>query len=90
MLKAAQTRCEEVLAGLGFPPEGRAYFPHLTLGRVKDFHAGRQIILAVEQMKPQAAERLAQAATEITLFQSILRPQGSQYIAMHKVMLRKD
>lgn len=87
-LTALQKGCEEVLSPLGYPPEGRAYSPHLTLGRVKDFSAGRRIVEAVEQLKAQAREPLAQAAGEITLFQSILHPQGSQYVAAHKVMLR--
>jgi 2'-5' RNA ligase len=90
MLTTIQKKCEDVLAVLGFPPEARAYLPHLTLGRVKDFHAARQIIQAVEGVKSQASEQVTQTATEVTLFQSILRPEGPEYAAAHKILLRKE
>lgn len=88
-LSALQQACEEQLAPLGYPPEGRRYSPHLTLGRVKDFRAGRQIAEAVDRLEAQVDEPLEQAAEHVVLFESLLSPKGSQYIAVHKVLLRK-
>jgi 2'-5' RNA ligase len=84
-----QKACEKSLAELGFAPEERAFKPHLTLGRVKDPRAGRDIGEAVSNVQTQVIGRLVQRAGQVILFESILRPQGSQYIAMHKIMLRK-
>ena len=84
-----QKSCEVQLAELGFAPEGRAFRPHLTLGRVKDFRAGRQIAEAVDSVKSQVFAPLRQAAGQVILFESILRPQGSQYVVAHKIVLRK-
>jgi 2'-5' RNA ligase len=81
--------CEDRLAELGFPREARAFKPHLTLGRVKDPRAGKDVSQAVSNVQSQAAGPLMQRAGQVTLFESILRPQGSQYIVAHKVMLRK-
>jgi 2'-5' RNA ligase len=89
-LMALQKDCESVLSDLGYPPEGRAFKPHLTLGRVKDPRAGRDIREAVSSVQAQVSGRLMQRAEQVILFESILRPQGSQYIATHKIMLRKD
>jgi 2'-5' RNA ligase len=88
-LSDLQKACEKSLAEVGFAPEGRAYKPHLTLGRVKDPRAGQQIVEAVEGLRSQAGKRLLQAANEVVLFESILRPQGAQYIGAHKVLLRQ-
>jgi RNA 2',3'-cyclic 3'-phosphodiesterase len=84
-----QKACETCLADLEFAPEGRTFKPHLTLGRVKDFRAGRQIIEAVEGLGLQTVGRLVQAAEEVILFESILQPRGSLYVAVHKILLRK-
>jgi RNA 2',3'-cyclic 3'-phosphodiesterase len=88
-LTRLQRGCEEALSPLGYPPEGRAYSPHLTLGRVKDFRGGEQVVQAVDQLAAEARQPLTQAAMEVTLFESILRPQGSQYATIHKVILGK-
>ncbi len=87
-LASLQKTCEQALAEIGFAPEGRSYKPHLTLGRVKDLQAGRQVAEAVSGMQSEPVGPLAQAAREVVLFESVLRPQGSQYIAAHKVLLR--
>lgn len=84
-----QKGCETRLADLGFAPEGRAFKPHLTLGRVKDFRAGRQIIEAIEGLGPQTIGRLVQVADAVTLFESILQPRGSLHTGIHNVLLRK-
>jgi 2'-5' RNA ligase len=88
-LVSLQKACEERLAEAGFAPEGRAYKPHLTLGRVKDLRAGRQIFEAVAALGSDLSGPLVQTATEVVLFESVLRPQGSRYVVAHKVELGK-
>jgi 2'-5' RNA ligase len=88
-LAALQKKCEGALAELGYAPEGRAYMPHLTLGRVKDPRAGGQIAEVVAGLQLQASGQLRQTASEVVLFESTLGPQGSQYVVVHKVLLDK-
>ncbi len=89
-LASLQKECEDCLAEIGFAPEGRAYKPHLTLGRVNDPRAGQQIVEAVEKLRSEVSGVLGQTAREVVLFESILRPQGSQYVVAHKVLLRRE
>lgn len=88
-LASVQKACEDGLAKMGFAPEGRAYRPHLTLGRVKDPKAGREIGEAIAGLQSQDGGPLVQTADHVILFESILRPEGSQYAAVHKVILSK-
>ncbi len=87
-LERLQKECEQWMADIGFAPEGRVFRPHLTLGRVKDFRAGRQVAQAVEDLQAQVDDRLVQPADQVVLFQSVLRPQGAEYVVAHKVKLR--
>jgi 2'-5' RNA ligase len=76
-LAKAHAECERLLAALGFPPEHRAFSPHLTLARVKDPSTGRQARQAVDS---HPAVRLGiQSVEALTLYQSTLTPQGPRY-----------
>ncbi len=77
--------CEQAMAALGFPPENRPYHPHLTLGRVKGFDAGRQARAAIEQVAHFNAG--AFTATELVLFQSVLQRTGPIYTPMARLPL---
>ncbi len=79
-LTACVEACEQAMAALGFPPENRPYHPHLTLGRVKDFDAGRQARTAIEQVVDFDAGGFT--ATELILFQSVLQRTGPIYTPM--------
>jgi len=75
-----QRRVETALARLGFPPEGRAFSPHLTLARVPD-HVGsadreRLWDLTKALATPQAAPAIIR---ELSLMRSILGPGGAVY-----------
>ena len=78
-------RLEKEFAALGYLPEGRAFNPHLTLGRVKS---------------PVNRDRLAKllatmpslnwppfTVKELILFQSVLSPQGSKYTPLQVIPL---
>ncbi len=75
------------LTEVGVPREGRAYTPHLTLGRVR----GR---LDEETLK-HALERVGQAdfgfttAEELVLYMSELHPAGARYTRLGAAVLAK-
>ena len=87
-LAALQDSVEQHIAPLGFPPEGRGFTPHLTLGRTQR-HASRdeqlEIGRAVERgLQNPAIEWQAEA---VSLIQSDLRPSGAVYTTVYRVGL---
>jgi len=76
-LADCQARCDRLLEALGFPREKRRFSPHLTLGRVKDIAAGRQIRQALA--REQASRIGAQTIDHLTFYQSTLGPAGPKY-----------
>lgn len=69
---------ERELAPLGFPPEGKPYTPHVTLGRVKE--RNRAIIGRLgEQMRKIEPFHFTAEATGLTLMESRLDPGGAIY-----------
>lgn len=77
--------CQEVLFELGFPIEGRAFSPHLTLGRAKDPRRAaplRERLPAVENFDAGVVD-----VDELILFQSILKKEGAEHTPMHRARL---
>ena len=68
-----QAACEEAAVAAGFPPETRAFQPHLTLGRWKE--RARRPSLPPLELGPARFDHL-------TLFRSDLRPQGALYTTL--------
>jgi len=70
------------LSPLGFPPEERAYSPHLTLGRSRDPRgvSGLTAALASAAALPGAPWHPG----EVILFESHLSPQGPRYEALKR------
>ncbi|MGQ9573047.1 MAG: RNA 2',3'-cyclic phosphodiesterase [Dehalococcoidia bacterium] len=79
-LTRLQERVKKALAPLGFPPEGRAFSPHLTLARVPDY-MGRAERQALRELAKETPLPTAPAATirELSLMRSILGPGGAVY-----------
>ena len=77
-LKAA---LDERLAPLGWPPEGKPFRAHLTLGRVKDEREVQGVEWAAD------VPSLDMPVTAIHLIESQLRPSGPIYTTRHTARL---
>ncbi|MCX7855894.1 MAG: RNA 2',3'-cyclic phosphodiesterase [Anaerolineae bacterium] len=87
-LAALQAAVERAMAALGYPPEGRGFSPHLTLGRVKDSVSSRDVARIGEVVASSAVGTLGEVRAEsFALIQSILQPTGAQYIPLAEFRL---
>ncbi len=87
MLTQLQARVEGGLEGLGFAREGRAYTPHLTVGRLRS-GKGRGGALAQALDAIRASDLGTMDVQEVILFQSHLKPTGAEYTKLGSVPLR--
>lgn len=78
-------RLEKAFATLGYPPEGRAFNPHLTLGRVKSPANREKLAKMLAKMPP--VEWPPFTVKELILFHSVLSPQGSKYTPLEVIKL---
>ena len=79
---------EESLAPLGFPPEGRAFTPHLTLARLRDGTLIEERARAAAHLTSLAWEEGAAVPVEgVNLMRSTLRPGGAVYSRLRWVGL---
>ncbi len=82
-LVALQKLVDSSLVAPGFPPETREWAPHLTLARVPRKTPGLG-----EYVEKNAGRQFGEfTAGEISLVQSVLKPEGPEYTELHKVML---
>ena len=78
---AVQARVSDALeAGGWYTPEKRAFWPHITLARVK---RGRRRVPPLPDAPPPPEEPFV--ADRLTLYRSTLRPQGAIYDPLHSV-----
>jgi 2'-5' RNA ligase len=80
-------RLEKAFATLGYLPEGRAFNPHLTIGRVKSPANRDKLARLLEKMPP--VDWPPFTVKELILFQSVLSPQGSKYTPLQVIPLGK-
>lgn len=73
------------LAELGYPPESRAFTPHVTLARSRSAEDSRQISALLTGTAAPAAIEFD--VRHITLFESVLRPGGPRYVALSRTPL---
>jgi len=89
-LAALQDAIEEVMAPLGYPPEGRGFTPHLTLGRVQQRASSSDASRIGEVVASTQVERLAEvSADHFALIRSILKPAGAEYTVLEEFPLRE-
>lgn len=82
-LGGLQRSVEDGLSSLGFPPEGRGFQPHLTLGRVRDLaRSAEREELAKRVLAAQVDEQARMLVREVHLIRSDLRPSGAVYTTL--------
>jgi 2'-5' RNA ligase len=83
-LSGLQGRMEQALGKVGFPAEGRAFSPHLTIGR---FRSERNLakLLEIASRSKIASEPFP--VEEVLIYESRLTPQGPQYTVLAKCTL---
>ena len=80
-----QKQIETELEKIGFEPEGRAFQPHLTLGRV---NSARGKVELIERMEKYREEEFGEFdVAKIILFKSDLKPTGPIYTPLREVKL---
>ena len=72
-----------------YKPEKRAFWPHVTVGRVKPERRGSKRPARIESRPGPLPEELCQPfrAVRVTLYRSTLRPQGAEYAPLAQVAL---
>jgi 2'-5' RNA ligase len=81
-------KLEKAFAALGYPPEGRAFSPHLTLGRVKSPANRHRLAQRLEKLPPLKWPPFQ--VNEIILFRSTLTPKGSIYTQLQVIKLSEQ
>ena len=79
---------EDKAAEVGFPPEGRPFKPHLTLGRVRA-PIGRSAFIQVME-KHKDVEIGGFLARDVYLFKSELKPSGAVYTKLQTFPMGKN
>jgi RNA 2',3'-cyclic 3'-phosphodiesterase len=75
-----------------YKPEKRAFWPHLTVARVKSAGRGSKRPRPVEKPPGRLPQALLEPArcVRVTLYRSELQPQGARYIPLAQVELSED
>jgi 2'-5' RNA ligase len=88
-LAALQDAIEEVMAPLGYPPEGRGFTPHLTLGRVRPGARRSDVARVGEVVTGTTVESLVEMSGDhFALIRSVLKPTGAEYTTLEKFLLQ--
>jgi 2'-5' RNA ligase len=88
-LNRLQKRIEEELVPLGFPAEGRAFTPHLTLARVRDYagpDARQKLGQLIEKTGFEAKSQISVNA--VHLIKSQLTREGPIYTKISTIELK--
>jgi 2'-5' RNA ligase len=87
-LAALQDAIEEVMAPLGYPPEGRGFTPHLTLGRVGRRTSRNDAARVGEIVTETEVGSLGEVpAGHFALIRSVLKPTGAEYTPLEEFLL---
>lgn len=87
-LAVLQDAVEEAVARFGYPPEGRGFTPHLTLGRVQRNAVPADTDRIGAVVAGTEVGGLGQVvADHFALIRSLLQPSGAQYTTLHTFRL---
>ncbi len=90
-LSGLQGAIEEACAELSFQREGRAFHPHLTLGRLRDRASAEERRAIGELIQgTEVASLGAGAARRVSLIRSDLRPTGAVYTTLREIELKES
>ena len=87
-LNELKLKIDKELIETGFAIERREFKPHLTLGRIKSLNS--KILLADLIQKYHGNLFQLERIDELVLFESILKPEGPQYVPLKKVRFKYD
>ena len=88
-LMALQDAIEEVISPLGYPPEGRGFKPHLTLGRIGRRASHSDAAQVGEVVASTTLEPLAEVfADRFALIRSVLKSTGAEYTTLEEFRLQ--
>jgi 2'-5' RNA ligase len=75
-----------------YKPEKRPFWPHVTVARIKSAGRGTGRPATVERPPGGLPKRLLEPAlcVRVTLYRSVLQPQGSRYTPLAQVELSRD
>jgi 2'-5' RNA ligase len=88
-----QAQLEQVLVAKRlYKPEKRPFWPHVTVARIKSAGRGPGRPASVEEPPGALPKRLLGPAlcVRMTLYRSVLQPQGSRYAPLAQVELSRD
>ncbi len=83
-LSLLQQQVETACASFGFPPETRAFHPHLTLGRV---NGKRNLQPLIDCIKIGSDLESSFKADHFNIYKSTLKPQGAVYTVLKTIPL---
>lgn len=76
---------EEAVREFGYPPEGRPFAPHLTVGRVR---SGKRLAEVLKRLEEHRAADFAELEVRgVTLMKSELKPGGAEYSSLAEIPL---
>jgi RNA 2',3'-cyclic 3'-phosphodiesterase len=80
---------DELAARRLYEPEKRPFWPHITVARVRPEKRGAKRPARIERPPGRLPEALCEAfrGVRITLYRSILRPQGAEYAPLAQLEL---
>ncbi len=88
-LNSLQRAIESALTPLGYPPEGRGFQPHLTLGRAARDAAPHDLKQLGDVVGTANIGTLGQfLVSEVALIKSDLKPSGADYSALEHARLK--
>jgi RNA 2',3'-cyclic 3'-phosphodiesterase len=80
-------RLDLLLEDFGMEPDDRPYSPHLTLGRIKQIRHQNHLAQLMGEFRDR--EFQTSLIREVILYESVLKPEGPEYIALEKFPLQQ-